>query len=397
MVPGLLMTSLATAMMSAALFSRKSRSGWLDELDEIRGAALVSPDGEVDLLMEPVDSLAATGLDGPINWRDPSELDDLAPAPHRVNPAEMWHPDVVAPGADDLDLPEDEEVLDPEDLLLPSGRPTGFRFSTFSTGDGLQVEDGLAGGHGPHTVDGALEAEADLVIPAPVGEPVIDESAAWSLRSIALPGETVAMGEPLPILFVPEGGTGFEGLVTDPVGRRPASDDVERQVRTMRSVASGVASPLDELVPDVAPLSSSVPVDDDGTVVLRAGILRLGPGVRSEVRHDSGRIRVELPTAWCWATLGNESEPVTLSLPSGTVALEPGTTALVTVEDDASAFVAVASGHAVLVEPHGSTPLPAGSVALAPIGGPAQVDHASLVEIDADPLVALNRDLDTHL
>ena len=86
-----------------------------------------------------------------------------------------------------------------------------------------------------------------------------------------------------------------------------------------------------------------------------------------------------------------------VSLPSGTVALEPGTTALVTVEDDASAFVAVASGHAVLVEPHGSTPLPAGSVALAPIGGPAQVDHASLVEIDADPLVALNRDLDTHL
>jgi hypothetical protein len=86
-----------------------------------------------------------------------------------------------------------------------------------------------------------------------------------------------------------------------------------------------------------------------------------------------------------------------VSVPSGTVALDPGTTALVTVEDDASTFVAVAAGHGVLVEPHGSTPLPAGSVALAPIGGPAQVDRAAPDEIEADPLVAHNRDLDTQL
>lgn len=397
------MTSLATVMMSAALFSRKSRSGWLDELDEIRGAALVSPDGEVDVLMEPVPSLAATGLDRPINWQDPSELEDLAPAPHRVNPAEMWHPEVVVPGTEgDLEPAEDEEVLDPEDLLLPSGRPAAFRFSTFSTGDGLHVDDGLAGGDAPAAVASGPTADhptsaIEAPIPTPIGEPVIEEGAAWSPRSIALPGEPLAMGEPLPIVFVPQGGTGFENLVSDPVGRRAAHQD-DHPVRGNRPLGlAGAPSPLDEIVPAAAPTAWPVPVDDDGTVVLRAGILRLGPGVHSEVRHDSGRVRVELPAAWCWATLGHESEPVTVSLPSGTVALEPGTTALVTVEGDASAFVAVASGHAVLVEPHGSTALPAGTVALSPVGGPAQVDHASLVEIDADPLVALNRDLDTRL
>lgn len=362
------MTSLATAMMSAALFSRKSRAGWLDELDEIRGDALISPDGEVDVLVEPVDSLAATGLDGPIAWPDPSELAEMAPAPHRVNPAEMWHPEVRGADGEDGREPVPEEVIDPDELLLPSGRPSGFRFSPFSTADGLHVDDGLAGGE--HRADG----DVDVPIPTPIGEPVIDDDAAWSPRSAALqPGEVLAMGEPLPIVFVPQGGTGFEHLVAESTARR--SDPV----------------------PAAAPVDRSVSVDDDGTVVLHAGILRLGPGVDADVRLDSGRIRVELPAAWCWATLGRESEPLTVSLPSGTVALDPGTTALVTVEDDASAFVAVASGRAVLVEAHGSTPLPAGSVALAPVGGPAQVDHASLVEIDADPLVAHNRDLDTQL
>ncbi len=368
------MTSLATAFMSAALFSRRSRDGWLDELDEIRGAALVAPEGEVDVLMEPVESLAATGLEGTITWGDPSALEDLTPAPHRVNPAEMWHPEVAVPGADDDPERPAEEVLEPEDLL-PSDRPSGFRFSTFSTGDGLHVDDGLAGG-GTLT---EAEEEADLAIPPPVGEPVIDEEVAWSPRSIALaPEDAVVMGEPLPVVFVPEGGTGFEAVDGGP--------PVPHLVIAEPEPAEPVAAP-----------SGSMPVDDDGTVVLRAGILRLGPGVRTPVRHDAGRIRVELPAEWCWATLGHDAEPVTVSLPSGTVALDPGTTALVTVEEDASAFVVVASGHAVLVEPHGPTPLPAGSVALAPVGGPAQVDRASLVEIDADPLVARNRDLDTRL
>ncbi|MEZ5178942.1 MAG: hypothetical protein R2746_11905 [Acidimicrobiales bacterium] len=325
--------------------------------------------------MDPVHSLAATGLDGPIEWRNAAELDelgpgpaDLAPAPHRENPAEMWHPEIVAAPTDDAVADEPEEVVDPEDLLLPSGRPTGFRFSTFSTGEHLQVDDGLT-------------------IPQPVGEPVIDEQVAWSPRSIALPGEVLAEGEPLPITFVPEGGTAYA----------PASAPALEPPTLEPPAPMATPSALDELVPVVPAVSQSVPVDDDGTVVLRAGILRLGPGVRSEVRHDSGRIRVELPTDWCWATLGHEADPVTISLPAGTLALDPGTTALVTVEPDDATFVAVASGHAVLAEAHGPTPLPAGSLALASVGSRAQVDHASAAEIDADPLVARNRELDAQL
>lgn len=321
------MTSLATMVMSAALFSRRSRTGWLDELDEIRDDALISPDGEVDVLMEPVQRLADIGIEDATDWREAPEPRDLTPAPHRENPAEMWHPEVVVPSGDDgAPLPEvEEEVVAPEDLLTPSGRPSAFRFASFATPPGTETDH----------------------------------------------------------------------LLREPVGRRMPADEPARRARPLGGLRAPTS--MDELVPAVAPAARPIPVDDDGTVVVRAGVVRLGPGVHADVRHDSGRIRVDLPGSWCWVTLGSDAEPVTVSVPSGTVALDPGTTALVTVEDDASTFVAVAAGHGVLVEPHGSTPLPAGSVALAPIGGPAQVDQASPAEIEADPLVAHNRDLDTQL
>jgi len=81
-------------------------------------------------------------------------------------------------------------------------------------------------------------------------------------------------------------------------------------------------------------------------------------------------------------------------LPSGSIAMAAGTTALVSVEGDGTTFIVVAHGAAVLVEPLGSTMLPGSTVALVPVGCSAQVDEATAAEIEAEPLVARNRALD---
>src|SRR4051812_47446037 len=45
------MTSMTTIAMVAAIFSRKARSGWMDELDDIRQDALAVPGGEISHAM----------------------------------------------------------------------------------------------------------------------------------------------------------------------------------------------------------------------------------------------------------------------------------------------------------------------------------------------------------
>lgn len=72
MFAGLVLTSISTVMMRAALFQRKSRSGWLEELDGIREEALHDPDAGADVV-------EASGI-----WtdlRDGGEYDD----PHEIS------------------------------------------------------------------------------------------------------------------------------------------------------------------------------------------------------------------------------------------------------------------------------------------------------------------------
>ena len=57
------MTSVATIMMSAAIFTRRVRSGWLDELDGIRGEALAHPNREVAVAMGDAAPLAEIAAD----------------------------------------------------------------------------------------------------------------------------------------------------------------------------------------------------------------------------------------------------------------------------------------------------------------------------------------------
>ncbi|MEZ5183836.1 MAG: hypothetical protein R2702_18460 [Acidimicrobiales bacterium] len=75
------MTSISAITVRAALFQRRSRAGWLEELDGIREEALVAPDG-------PVDDVVAAGdiwtdlREGGV-YADPT---DLVAVRHRRDP-----------------------------------------------------------------------------------------------------------------------------------------------------------------------------------------------------------------------------------------------------------------------------------------------------------------------
>lgn len=59
------MSSIAVGMMSAAIFARRSRSGWRDELDAVRREALADPFGEVDVAMANAGAMPEHEADAP--------------------------------------------------------------------------------------------------------------------------------------------------------------------------------------------------------------------------------------------------------------------------------------------------------------------------------------------
>ncbi|MEZ5204095.1 MAG: hypothetical protein R2701_06865 [Acidimicrobiales bacterium] len=75
MLAGLLLTSISTLTMRAALFQRKSRSGWLEELDGIREDALATPDGTVGEVVDAGDIW--TDLRDGGEYSDPHEISSL--------------------------------------------------------------------------------------------------------------------------------------------------------------------------------------------------------------------------------------------------------------------------------------------------------------------------------
>lgn len=75
MFAGLILTSLSVAMAPAALFQRKSRSGWLEELDGIREDALEQHDGGVANVVD-ADDIWTDLRDGG-EYDDPHEISSL--------------------------------------------------------------------------------------------------------------------------------------------------------------------------------------------------------------------------------------------------------------------------------------------------------------------------------
>lgn len=83
---GLTMTSLLSLVMSSALFQRKARAGWIDELDGIREEALSGPDHEV------VNAIASEGEDLWTDLRAGGEYSD----PHEIS--SLYATDATLPG-----------------------------------------------------------------------------------------------------------------------------------------------------------------------------------------------------------------------------------------------------------------------------------------------------------
>src|SRR4051794_34962167 len=118
------MISMATIAMTAALFSRKERSGWMDELDDIRQDALAVPGGEISHAMSVAagdggamgaeqgffDAAEAALADhGPaeqvVNAR---ELGDRGPEPEWPSTPAATLPPAPAPARPDPDLDPEE-------------------------------------------------------------------------------------------------------------------------------------------------------------------------------------------------------------------------------------------------------------------------------------------------
>lgn len=189
MVPGLLITSVVTAVMSAALFTRRSRTGWLDELADIRGGALSEPDGEVDRAMAdgqggdagsdddrhrrdqhgPDTSAGDWGAPAPTG--SPSTPDEPAtPAPHPLRPHEVWHAHAGL-GDGHRERPGVEERIAGEDIQDDRDEPGDtvprFRFARLRpVGDDLHREASApaAGATGGTTEAPAAAGFGDLFL-----------------------------------------------------------------------------------------------------------------------------------------------------------------------------------------------------------------------------------------
>ena len=119
---GLLLASISTVLVQSALFQRKSRSGWLDELDEIREGAL--RDGEIDDGVSVSDIW--TDLRDGGSYEDPHEISGLyasddtpdAPGP-KEPPRRKEKAKGRAKGKDREDLDQTGSPM-PEPMVAPT-------------------------------------------------------------------------------------------------------------------------------------------------------------------------------------------------------------------------------------------------------------------------------------
>lgn len=368
MFSGLRASSLAVMAISAALFNRRARTGWLGELDDIRGDALAAPEEEVDLAMNdllavyesevsPLRSIEAPlppaalppipapALEPELDLPEPSAY--AQPSPHPMYPGEMWHPHVIesaapAPAPEILSGradPEPTELVDVVDHDL---------------GDGDLMEE--------------FFAQAPAYVPIqgiPTNGPLIT-------------GPVHRRGyEPLPEPVGETGGTSVSNEPATQVAWRWDQEDTHLDLTPQTP-----ESPCRVLA--VAP---------DGTVEVGDGIVRLSEVGSQVVEESSGGLAVDLEEGWCWADRTGAG-PLTISVPVGTVVVPPDTVALSVIESDHSTFVVVIEGEALLEHLGGRLRLRAGAMAMASIGSEPRVDVATGPEILADDLVQLNLRLD---
>lgn len=202
------------------------------------------------------------------------------------------------------------------------------------------------------------------VQPAPAPTPVVEASA---------PAPTPVVEPPAPVVEV-----------SAPVVEPPAPV-VE---------APAAPAPAAPARPSARPL----PVGDDGMVDAPGTILRVSGLDAASASSIDTAVTVMVREGWCWVSPGDgEQGAMRLVLPTVSVEVRPGATVLAVVEADRSAFVIVADGSAQLIGGGADRTLARGTIAMIASAGSVQVDQASPLEIEGDPIVAHNLSLDAEL
>lgn len=455
MLLGLATTSMAIVLMGASFFQRRSRSGWLDELDGIRHQALVGPGGEVAAAMAsvPEDPGGATPARGeasigPVGWQDPGR-DWLAgvtgvagPAvgaarltSGSVEPARASDPpgrsrvEVRAPRADAAPVAQAAEPAEPAE---PTERATWVQPAPHPIRPSEMWHAGPVPPQGEERV-----GSADLAPPDTVGVnrfarlwAGIDESTSEARGPAPTPRPDRAMS----LSVRPDPAT---PVASGPVGRRPrgsqarhvlptstpppSQSDLPRrhdagavEDRPLRENVGGVEdrSPLvdaplppasgapprrasTESVP-AAPSGNERPlaIGTDGELSTVAAIVRFGEDHQARAVAGPDGFEVTLDRGWCWVAPGSGTGPIAavrLAIPDAVLTVDPGATVLSVVEADGSTFVLVAAGAATLGRDGDDIELHRGAMVMLPAAGAPQVDSADDDEVAADPLVAQNR------
>jgi len=450
MLPGLVMTCMVTLLACASWHLRRTRHGWVDELDLVRGDALTAPRREMATavaIAEAIDardrldgkntswavsSIPATGAraSGPdhgnteaVEAGDPEaghdegyQTDAVAesifdndiwtqPSPHPIRPSEMWHPGVGSSALSRDGMPQDPALVAAVEAQMDVNRRRFARFRPVSPPTAKATEAWETGD---------VEAPEAPAVVAPV---IPDPSSAAMLRGPvarrrrgdrARPSLADARG---PLRAKPPAGP--EERSPLPEARLGPAEPPRRPVHPARTEAGDTeaVSPVGRsterdadrtMAPEAAAATrhSDVPaalmIDERYEVALGSTVLRFNEGHRTSLRHLADGPEVDVAHGWCWVTtLGAGSTvPVRIGLPSAELVVAAGAKALAMVDDDGSTFLVIVEGSANMVRSGEAAPLPSGLMVLLAADGALQVDQARRSEIEADPMVARNLALD---
>lgn len=407
---------MVTVVMCATVFQRRSRHGFLDELEMVRGEALTAPSGEVATAVamadaaEARDRLNGEGDDGPVwaGWPgdDDMEGDDMdddgdqawtEPSPHPIRPSEMWHAGGGQGRLSAVGTDPDSTSYDHSPVAEATDLPTDG-----SPSDEHDQTHGLDHDQAHVTADGSRRRFARF-------------------RPVDQPGETTPQVDGPEVPVIPS--TDGSGLLGGPVRRRTRSGRDRRPLPDARPLRAPSTVPeehsplVDAPLPPAAPPATAIidlsaiiaapaqaapearpelVIDDRSELAVGATVVRFGDGSRTSMAHgDEGPV-VQVQQGWCWVTGVGDGPLVTVraQLPQAEVVVGAGGRAFALVEPDGSAFVVLYAGMATLVASGDRTPLQPGAMVLLSADGAVQVDQASASELAADPLVASNLELD---
>jgi hypothetical protein len=357
-----------------------------------------------------------------------SQYDDqiwVQPAPHPIRPSEMWHPAELAPAPlpDETFEPIREERVASSELMDPT-----YATAPAPVAEPAPVADPATVSELEHELTAAADAAIAPSSPVEIAEPTgglvagpvgrrvrRDRPTDRPKAPLPAPDTHVApvdRGEqsplptaPLPPAALPTRSNRLPGIETlpatpssvvppQPVAAAPAPPVVD-PTPAAAAVDPAPVAPAPALV---APAPAPIAIGADGLVDAPGTIVRIGGERRARATGSPEGVVVALDEGWCWASPGDgAASALRVDLPTGSLTVEPGATALAVAEADGSVFVIVAAGSAHLAHGGDGATIGRGTIVMVDPSGSGQTDVATDAEIEADPIVAENLALDAEL